>query len=414
MNVYLAVVVVSLLAAWSLEGLAAILSARALAESPAAETREILRDGRLEQAGAYAAARTRLELAASTWGLLLLLAAMFLGAFNWADALVAGLPLPETPRGACFIGLLALAADVAGVPASLYATFVVEERFGFNRTTPGLWLADKVKSWLLALALGGPLCWAVLYFFAALGSWAWLAAWGASVLVLTLVYYLGPVLILPLFYKLTPMEPGGKRDAVLECARKAAVPVADVLVMDGSRRSSKSNAFFTGLGDKRRIVLFDTLVEKHDAEELAAILAHEAGHWKLKHVPLMFGLGALKAGALFWLLSFFMKEPGLHAAFGMDRVTVHGGLVFFMILMTPLSLVLGMLTGRLSRAMEYAADRFAARVAGRADPLVRALVGLGRNNLANPDPHPLDVALHHSHPPLVARIRTLRGLGRDS
>lgn len=410
-NAYTWIIVVSLVAAWCLDNLAALLSVRSLGRG-GPEVAEFLPGDELARARDYAGANARLGLVSSAWSLALLLGAMFLGGFDladrWVRELALHLGLPETLAGACFIGLLALASDIAHMPASLYATFIKEARFGFNRTTPSTWLKDRLKSWILSLVLGGALTWAVLAFFRALGPWAWIAAWGAVLLFLVFAHYLGPVLILPLFQKLTPLEPGPAREAVLDAAQRAGVAAADVMVMDGSRRSTKANAFFTGLGDKRRIVLFDTLLERHEPDEAAAILAHEAGHWKLRHVPLMFALSAIKAGFLLFMLSLFISAPGLHQAFGMERVTLHGGLVFFLVLATPLAMAMSLLLGSLSRRMEAAADRFSVRVMGGGEPLARALLRLGRDNLANPSPHPLAVALGHSHPPLAARIRILR------
>ncbi|THB64060.1 MAG: M48 family peptidase [Desulfovibrio sp.] len=408
MDWYCVGVVAALVGAWLVETLSGMLTLRGLKADPDPEALDLMGESKLSRARTYSTARQKFSLLRESTQLILVLGFLFAGGFNLLDQGVALFHLPEVVTGVLFVAALGVLSQGVGLPWDYYSTFVIEERFGFNTTSPKLWVADRVKSWLLALVLGGPLLLAVIWCLVELGSKAWPTAWAISTVVMLILHYIGPTLILPLFNTLTPLEQGPKREAIEAYSRANAIPVKDIMVMDGSKRSKKANAFFTGLWGKRRIVLFDTLVNKHSAQQLVAVLAHEAGHWKLKHIPLLLVLGVLQTGFMFWCLSLFLKVEGIHQAFGMERVTVHGGLVFFFLLFTPLSLLLGVVTRWISRICERAADRFAVRSMGTAQPMLRALQSLAKSNLSNPVPHGMEVALHHSHPPLLARMQAIR------
>jgi len=424
MQWHLVVVLVSLLAAWLLNSLAAWQTLARLREPAASrvpkEFAGILDAAVYRKSQAYTRARAGFGLWEDTAATAALIAFILLGGFAWADAAASGFVARLLPglagtglaiaRGLAFFALLGLLADLAALPFNVYATLVIEERFGFNRTTVRTYIADKLKGYALAALLGGPLLAAVLLFFLRLGGAAWLWAWAAATAFSLVVSYLAPTLILPLFNRFTPLPPGELRSAMEDYARRVGFALSGIYLMDGSRRSAKSNAFFTGLGRKKRIALFDTLLERHGTNEVVAILAHEVGHDKLGHVRKMLAISVLKTGVVFWLMSLFLGSPGLYAAFGLTgELPVHAGLVFFLLLYTPVSLALSVAFNAMSRRFEFQADAFAAQSTGDGRALAAALKKLSRDNLANLTPARLQVLLHASHPPVLERVRALTG-----
>ena len=294
------------------------------------------------------------------------------------------------------------------LPFRYHSTFVIDERFGFNKTTRRTFWLDALKGLALGVVLGTPLLAAILFFFERAGARAWLWCWGITALFTLVVQLLAPTWIFPLFNKFKPLEEGELRRAVLAYAAKVQFPLEGLFVIDGSRRSTKANAFFTGFGKRKRVALFDTLVAQHPVEELVAVVAHEIGHYKKGHILQGLVLAILQSGVVFYLLSLFLGRAELFAAFGVAQPSTHAGLIFFSLLYTPLELVLSLGMQAFSRRNEFQADAYARATTGEAERLVSALKGLSADSLANLTPHPLYVTLHHSHPPLVERIRALR------
>lgn len=355
----------------------------------------------------FTRAATRFDFVKSTFGVALLLGFWFSGGFNWLDGLVQGLSLNPILTGVAYIGVLFISYGLVNLPFAIYATFSLEERFGFNRTTPRTFLRDQMMGLSLAIALGGPLLAGILALFQFAGGYAWLLCWAVVVAFSLVIQYISPTLIMPLFNTFKPMEPGPLRDAILDYASSVRFPVSNVSVMDGSKRSSRANAFFTGFGRTKRIALFDTLVAQHPVPELVAVLAHEIGHYKRKHVIHGTVIGVLHAGLVFFLLSLFLGSPGLYQAFRVDQPSVYTGLLFFGLLYTPIELVLSIAMKALSRRNEYEADRFAATTIRDPRAMVESLKKLHAHNLANLTPHPFYVFLNYSHPPLSERIRAV-------
>ncbi len=322
---------------------------------------------------------------------------------TWARSLGAG----PISTGLVFIGALILIKSLISLPFSIYSTFVIEERFGFNRTTWQTFVTDCVKGLVLGLVIGTPLLAGVLYFFTHTGAWAWWYCWIAVTLFTLIMQYIVPVWIMPLFNKFEPLEAGPLKDAILAAAEKIAFPLDNVMVMDGSKRSAKSNAFFTGFGRNRRIVLFDTLIRNHSIQELVAVLAHEMGHYKKGHIKQMLVIRILHTGVLLFLLSLVLSYAPLYEAFYIATPGIHTGLIFFGLLFSPVELVLAPLMNALSRKNEYAADRFSAETTGAPEDLISALKQLTVDNLSNLTPHPFYVWLHYSHPPILKRIDAL-------
>ncbi len=409
MNAYAAVILAILIGEFALECAADALNVRALGRPVPPELAALYDGDRLHRVRAYTRARTRFGLVVRTLDLAALLAFWAAGGFAVLDRWTRGLALGPLATGLAFIGVLAVARALLGLPLRWWSTFVVEERFGFNRTTPATFWADTAKGAALAVALGTPLVAALLWFFLHAGAHAWLWAWLATTLFALAVQLVAPTWILPLFNRFTPLDDGPLRDAIVAYAGSVGFPLEGVFVIDGSRRSTKANAFFTGFGRRKRIALFDTLVRLLETDELVGVLAHEIGHYKRRHVVKGTVLGVAQMGAMLALLSVFLTAPGLFHAFGVAEPSVHAGLVFFALLATPLNLVLSLAGHMLSRRWEREADAFALRTTGAGTRLATALEKLAAETLANPTPHPLHVFLHYSHPPVGERVRALAG-----
>lgn len=410
MNVYGAVILIALVAEWGLGLVADLLNLRALRSDLPGEFRDAYDADSYRRSQLYTRIRTRFEIIPTTVNLLALLAFWFLGGFAALDGWLRGLALGPTVTGLAFIGVLALAHGLLNLPFRLYSTFVIEERFGFNRTTWPTFCTDLVKGLLLAVVLGGPLLAAILVLFERAGDLAWLYCWVATSVFSAGVQFVAPTWIMPLFNKFTPLDAGELRDAILGYARSVQFPLQGIFVLDGSKRSSKANAFFTGFGSRKRIALFDTLIANHATSELVSVVAHEIGHYKKHHILKRLALAVAHTGVLFALLQIVLTRKELFGAFGIEEPSVHAGLVFFGLLYTPVELVLSVWLHASSRRDEYQADRFAAETIGRPEPLVTALKRLSLDSLSNLTPHPFYVALHYSHPPVMQRIEALRSM----
>jgi STE24 endopeptidase len=310
--------------------------------------------------------------------------------------------------GLIYIGLLMLGRALLSIPFSIYSTFVLEARFGFNQTTPMTFITDMIKGFGLALLLGGPLLAGILAFFSYAGQHAWLYCWGATTAFMLGVQFIAPTWIMPLFNTFKSLDAGVLKEALFAYAKHVSFPLQDVFVMDGSRRSSKSNAFFTGFGKYKRIALFDTLLEQLTNAELVAVLAHEIGHYKKKHVIKGMLLSVAHMGVMFFLLSVFMTHEGLFAAFSMPQPSIYAGMIFFGLLYAPVELLLSVAMSLSSRRHEYQADRFAMQTVDSPEALAQGLQKLSLHNLSNLTPHPFYVFLNYSHPPVLARIEAIR------
>jgi STE24 endopeptidase len=413
MNIYGAIILVALLGNFVVGIIADWLNLRALAPELPAEFAGVYDSGKYAASQAYTRVKTRFGFVTGTFDLALLLLFWQVGGFNYLDQLVRGWGYGVVATGLLFTGILLLAKTLLGLPFSIYSTFVIEERFGFNRTSPATFLADLLKGVALTIVLGGPLLAAVLWLFATAGPLAWLWCWAAVSLFTLLVQFVAPTWIMPLFNKFTPLAEGELRRAIFAFAESVDFPLRNVFVMDGSKRSSKSNAFFTGFGRNKRIALFDTLINNHTVPELVGVLAHEIGHYQKKHILQGLVIGILHTGVMLYLLAIFVSHPGLFAAFYMEHSSVYAGMIFFGLLLTPIELVLSLLMNLLSRHNEFAADAFAAEHTGAPASMIGALKKLSVHNLANLTPHPFYVFIHYSHPPLLQRITALRAAAAE-
>jgi len=360
----------------------------------------------------YTATRTRFGHITGTFDVILLLAFWFLGGFNVLDSLIRDWGVTGIWIGLAYIGIIMVAKTIISLPFSVYSTFVIEERFGFNKTTPKTFILDRIKGLLLTIILGGPVLAVILAFFDYAGSFAWLYAWAVVTAFTLVIQFIAPRWIMPLFNKFTPLEDGDLKSAILNYAQSVKYSVQNIFIIDGSKRSSKSNAFFTGFGKNKRIALFDTLVEEHSVPQLVAVLAHEIGHFKKKHIFKGMIIGIAHTGLLFFLLSVFLSHKGLFDAFYMEHMSTYAGLLFFGMLYAPIDMVLSVILNAYSRKNEFEADRFAAETIEDPTHMTEALKILSRTNLSNLTPHPFYAWLHYSHPPVLQRITALKSVSR--
>lgn len=358
----------------------------------------------------YLKVNTRFGWVVSTFDLIVFLIFWFSKGFPLVDRWVQAYHQGPVITGMIFIGALAVLKVVLSLPFSIYSTFVIEERFGFNKTTLSTFVKDLIKGLFLAVILGGPLLAGILAFFEYAGAGAWLYCWIAVALFMLAVQYIAPTWIMPLFNKFTLLEEGELKQAIFSYARSIDFPLENVFVMDGSKRSKKSNAFFTGFGKHRRIVLFDTLIKQHKVSELVAVLAHEMGHYKKKHIQMTLIIGILQMGVMFFLLSLFISYQGLFDAFYMDKKSICAGLIFFSLLYSPVELFTGILMQMLLRKNEYEADKFSVETTKDQSSMVNALKKLSVHNLSNLLPHPMYVFLNYSHPPVLKRVEVIENL----
>ena len=356
----------------------------------------------------YLSVNTRFGWLLSTFDVAVILIFWFGKGFLLLDQWVRSFGYGPIISGLIYMGGLMMLKGLLTLPFGIYRTFVIEERFGFNKTTWPTFLMDLVKGVLLAVLLGAPLLAAILAFFEYAGNSAWWYCWIAVTIYMMGVQWVAPAWILPLFNKFTPLEDGVLKNAILSYAARIKFPLENVFVMDGSKRSSKSNAFFTGFGKRKRIVLFDTLIKRHTPAELLAVLAHEMGHYQKKHVCQAMILSVLQMGVMLYLLSFFVSYRGLFDAFYVTDKSVYAGLIFFSMLFTPVSFIIGIFVQMRSRRNELAADRFAAETTHDPQAMTNALKKLSVDNLSNLLPHPLYVFLNYSHPPVLQRIDALQ------
>jgi STE24 endopeptidase len=362
---------------------------------------------RYKKSQKYIFENSRLEITEGFFNLGVFFVFWFAGGFGWLDSIVSEAVSGEILRGIIYIGFLLLGKFIIDLPFSLYSTFVIEEKFGFNQTDLKLYISDKIKMVFISVIIGCPLIGIILAFFESYGDFAWVLCWAGVIVFILAMQVIVPLWIMPFFNKFTPLEDGELKQKVLDYSVKNNFPLGNIFVMDGSKRSKKSNAFFSGFGKSKRLVLFDTIIKKHSPEEIISIVAHETGHYKKKHILQSTFLGILQTGIMFYILSFFISFEPLFNAFYVDRVSVYAGLVFFGFLYSPVEFFLGMIMLAFSRRNEYEADRFAVESTGNKDVLAETLKRLSADNYSNLSPHPLHVFLNYSHPPVADRVKKI-------
>ncbi|MCC5943025.1 MAG: M48 family metallopeptidase [Balneolaceae bacterium] len=410
MNIFAVIILAAIIIDFTLGIISNRLNLSALTKELPDEFSNVYDEGTYAKSQEYTRVGTKFGFITGTFDLILLLVFWFAGGFNWLDQWARGFEFGVIGTGLIFIGALIIAKMIISMPFSIYSTFVIEERFGFNKTTAKTFASDRIKGLLLSIVIGAPLLAGIIAFFEFGGTWAWLYAWLAVTAFSLVMQYIAPTWIMPIFNKFTPLEEGELRQAIEAYAEKVDFPLQGIYVIDGSKRSAKSNAFFTGFGKNKRIALFDTLIENHTTEELVAVLAHEIGHYKKKHIVKNMTISILHTGIMFALLSIFLQVPALFDAFYMEEMSVYAGLLFFGLLYSPVETILGIGMQVMSRKHEYEADAFAANTIEEKEEMVNVLKKLSKDNLSNLTPHPFYVFLNYSHPPALQRIEAIREL----
>lgn len=361
----------------------------------------------------YQKAKSRFGFLTSAFSTLLTILVLSFGGFGWLDGSLRDYVEDPILLSLAFFGVLFVLSDIVNTPFSYYSTFVIEEKFGFNKTTLKTFIVDKFKGYLLTVIIGGILGYALLWIVHQLGANFWLYALALVATFMLIMNLFYTSLILPLFNKLKPLEEGELKDKIMSYAKGVSFPLDNIFVIDGSKRSTKANAFFSGIGKKKKIVLYDTLIEKHSHEELVAVLAHEVGHFKKKHIVLSLVLSVLQMAVTFYVLSLFVFSENLSVALGGSEMAIHLNFIAFGLLYTPISRLTGLFMNALSRKNEFEADAYAVNTyAGK--PLMEALKKLSVSTLSNLTPHPAYVFAHYSHPPLLQRLNAMEALTKES
>ncbi|MDP2113443.1 MAG: M48 family metallopeptidase [Bacteroidota bacterium] len=356
---------------------------------------------------AYEKVNFRFSIISSSFSFVLLLLMFLFSGFAWLNSVALSISANSILTALVFFGILMFVSDILTTPFSVYDTFVIEEKFGFNKTTPKTFVLDKLKGWLLGAVIGGGLLALIIYIYQLTTSNFWIYAWMviSAFSIFMVLFYSN--LIVPLFNKQTPLPEGELKSAIEKFSEKVGFKLDNIYVIDGSKRSTRANAYFTGLGAKKRIVLYDTLINDLTTNELVAVLAHEIGHYKKHHVIWSLLLGILQTGIVLFIFSLFVGNPILSAALGVAEPSFHIGLIAFGVLYSPISMFTGLAMNIFSRKNEFQADAFAAKHFDT-NEMASALKKLSVTNLSNLRPHPVYVFFHYSHPTLLQRLEALK------
>ena len=408
MNFYFIFIISALIVEFILARITGYLNITSLSPELPEEFKNSYDESKYQNSQHYARTNEKFDIVSGTFDFLFIMCVILFGLFNVLDVFVRSMGFQsETINGLLFFGIFMIFQDIISTPFSLYRHFVIEERFGFNKMTIKTFVIDKIKGLFLMILIGIPLLGIILYFFESFGDIAWFYAWAIVSAFILVLQPLFTTFIAPLFNTFTPLEEGELKDSINSYSKKVQFPISRIDIMDGSKRSSHSNAYFSGIGKRKRIALYDTLVEKQSAQEILAIVAHEVGHYKKRHIQKGIVLSIISSGFMFFMLSVFMKNPQLFAVFSMEKLSVYGSLVFFQILFSPINMLLSLFTNILSRKNEFEADKYSAETTGNPLHLISGLKKLTVENLGNLTPHPLNVFLNYSHPPVLQRIRAL-------
>jgi len=355
----------------------------------------------------YTRDNLKFSLIENSFSTLLIITFILIGGFNYIDIYARSFGFDSIFTGLIFTGLLMLGSSIISLPFSVYSTFVIEEKYGFNKTTAKTFFLDLIKGIVLSVLIGGVVLYGILFFFESFPKFAWLYSWLGMIIFSITMFFLAPIIIMPLFNKFTPLEDGELKEKIDIYAKKQKFKMKGIYTMDGSKRSTKLNAYFTGFGKFRRIVFYDTLVEKISANEIVSVLAHEMGHFKLKHIFKGLINSILTMGLMFFILSLFINNQDLFTAFKMENISIYGSLIFFGFLYSPISMIISIFGNIKSRKHEYEADKYAVDTTEDRENMITALKKLSVENMSNLTPHPFNVFMYYSHPPVLERIRII-------
>ncbi|WP_136467207.1 M48 family metallopeptidase [Flagellimonas onchidii] len=401
------VIIAILVIQYTIQQVLEFLNARRFKSSVPEELNDVFDHAEYQKAQQYQRANYKFGLFSDGFSLILTLCFLFFGGFEWIDGITRSITEEAIPMALLFFGFILLGSGILGLPFSYYQTFVIEQEYGFNKTTKKLFFLDKLKGSLLGLVLGGGLLTLFMLFYKWTGPNFWIYAWllaGFFILFMNLFY---SRLIVPLFNKQTPLTEGNLKNAIENYAHKVGFELKNIFVIDGSKRSTKANAYFSGFGREKRITLFDTLINDLEEDEIVAVLAHEVGHYKRKHIIFNLAVSLGLMGLTLYILSLFINTPEISLAIGVSTPSFHAGLIGFVLLYSPISEITGLAMNYLSRKFEFQADDYAKETFAP-QPLITSLKKLSKNSLSNLTPHPAYVFVHYSHPPLVERIRNLK------
>ncbi|HRV55248.1 MAG TPA: M48 family metallopeptidase [Mangrovimonas sp.] len=367
---------------------------------------DVYDEAEYKKSQAYKATNYKFGVFTSTFSIILTLVFLIVGGFDYVDGLARSLSDNNIMIALLFFGIIMIGSDIISTPFSYYKTFVIEERFGFNKTTVKTFILDKIRGWIMMALLGGGILAFIVWFYEVSGTKFWLYAWAVITIFTVFMNMFYARLIVPLFNKQTPLEEGELRNKISQYATSVGFSLNKIFVIDGSKRSTKANAYFSGFGSEKRVTLFDTLIADLTHDEIVAVLAHEVGHYKRKHIIYNLIASVLLTGLTLYVLSIFISNPLLSQAIGVSIPSFHAGLVAFGLLYAPISELTGLLMNYLSRKFEYQADDYAKNTY-EASPLITALKKLSKNSLSNLTPHPAYAFMHYSHPTLLQRVKNL-------
>ena len=401
--VILAILVVQYLAHQYLE----YLNAKRFKSTVPPELADVFDEAEYKKSQQYKRTNYKFGVISDGFSLVLTLCFLVFGGFEWVDQLTRSFTEEPIPMALIFFGIIMLGSAILGLPFSYYRTFVIEEQYGFNKTSTSIFFSDKIKGGILTILLGGGILTLFMLFYQSTGSYFWIYAWVAVGIFILFINLFYSRLIVPLFNKQTPLEDGSLKSSIENYAQKVGFELQNIFVIDGSKRSTKANAYFSGFGKEKRITLFDTLIQDLNEDEIVAVLAHEVGHYKRNHIIVNLIVSLLTTGLTLYILSLFINHPEISLAIGVSTPSFHAALVGFALLYSPISELTGLLMNYVSRKFEFQADDFA-KTTFASQPLVSSLKKLSKKSLSNLTPHPAYVFVHYSHPPLVERIRNLK------
>ena len=371
------------------------------------ELEDVYDETEYKKSQSYKAVNSKFGFWTSSFSFVLTLGFLLLDGFEYVDTIARRYSDNPIIIALIFFGIIMIASDIINTPFGYYKTFVIEERFGFNKTTKRTFVLDKLKGLLMTVILGGGIIALIVWFYQLSGNQFWLYAWGIVTIFSVFMNMFYSKLIVPLFNKQTPLEDGELRHKISDYAKSVGFNLNKIFIIDGSKRSTKANAYFSGFGSEKRVTLYDTLVKDLNDEEIVAVLAHEVGHYKKKHIVFNLVTSVLLTGFTLYILSIFISNPLLSNAIGVETPSFHVGLIAFGLLYSPISELTGLLMNYVSRVFEYQADDYA-KTTYKAQPLISSLKKLSKNSLSNLTPHKAYVFVHYSHPTLLERVKNLK------
>ncbi|MCB7479753.1 M48 family metallopeptidase [Christiangramia sediminis] len=383
------------------------LNARHFNDPVPQELEDVYDSEEYEKSQRYKKERFKFGLITSTFSVLLTLGFIVFDGFAYVDEIARSIINNAILIALIFFGIIMLGSDILMTPFSWYSTFVIEEKYGFNKTTKGTFLLDKLKALAMGAIIGGGILALIVWFYQFAGNDFWWYAWILVAVFSVFMNMFYAKLIVPLFNKQTPLKDGSLRSKIEAYAKSVGFQLDNIFVIDGSKRSTKANAYFSGFGSEKRITLYDNLINDLEEEEIVAVLAHEVGHYKKNHIIVNLVVSVLTTGFTLWLLSLFVGNPLLSQALGVAVPSFHIGLVAFGILYSPISEITGLIMNYISRKFEYQADNFA-RITYNGNSLISSLKKLSKNTLSNLTPHKAYIFVHYSHPSLLQRYRNLK------